>query len=43
METQRVKLNEVIGTILEIKSILKMFKNHAKKSLCEKMGHVHKG
>jgi hypothetical protein len=41
MGTQLVKLNEAIGTILEVKCIPKMLKIHAKKSPSKKMGHAH--
>jgi hypothetical protein len=37
-----VKLNEAIGKILKVKNILKMFENHARRSLCRKMGHAQK-
>jgi hypothetical protein len=43
MGIQLVKLNEVAGKILEVKSILKMLKSHARRSPCRKMGHAHEG
>jgi hypothetical protein len=34
------KLKELVGKVLRVKSILKMVKNHATKTPCEKMAHV---
>jgi hypothetical protein len=35
-----MKLNEVVGRLLKVKNIPKMFKNHAKMFPCGKMGHL---
>jgi hypothetical protein len=36
MGTSLVKLNEIVGKILKVKNVSKMFKNHAKRSLCKR-------
>jgi hypothetical protein len=41
MGTQLLKLNEIVGRILEVKNIPKMFKNHARRSPCGNRGQVH--
>jgi hypothetical protein len=41
MGTQLMKLNETIGRIVTVINIPKMFKNHAKRSSCGKMGQAH--
>jgi hypothetical protein len=40
MGTQLVKLNGIVNKMLEVKSIPKMFKNHAKKYPYKRMGHA---
>jgi hypothetical protein len=41
MGTQLVKLNEAICKTLKVENILKILKNHAKRSPYGKMGHAH--
>jgi len=41
MGTQLMKLNEIVGKIVEVGNISKMLKNHARKSPCGKMGQAH--
>jgi hypothetical protein len=41
MGIQLVKLNETAGKIVKVRNIPKMFKNHARRSPCGKMGKMH--
>jgi hypothetical protein len=40
MGIQLMKLNEAVDKIFKVKCILKMLKNHAKRSPCGKMAHA---